>query len=139
MPKRNKNGEKLAWQLIHQAYFSKDCNKQKRCMALILRSVAQMTQLQWQKRCHQLYCTDSVEGPAAVAWGLQQMATLHPPGKDRNMILDQMDIANNDAAIMRKIRKGWQAFGVDDPWWVVHHKPVPPIPRYHSEPVLSHS
>ena len=35
------------------------------------------------------------------------------------MILNQMDIAMNDAAVMRRIRNGWQAFGVDDPWWVV--------------------
>ena len=133
---RNRNGERLAWQSIHQALCSKDSSKQKRCMALILRSAGQMTQLQWQKRCQQLYRTDSVEGPAAVAWGLQQMATMQPPGKDRNMILNQMDTAKNDAAVMRRIRKGWQAFGVDDPWWVVHGKPGPPIPRYHSEPIL---
>ena len=55
------------------------------------------------------------------------------------MVLNQMDIAKNDAVIMRRIRKGWQAFGVGDPWWVVHDKPVPPLARYHSEPELSHS
>ena len=72
MQKRNINGEKLAWQSIHQALCSKDSSKQKRCMALILRSMAQMSQLQWQKRCNQLYCTDSVEGPApAVRRGVQ--------------------------------------------------------------------
>ena len=43
----------------------------------------------------------------------------------------------NDAAIMRQIRKGWQAFGVDDPWWVVHDKPVPQLARYNSEPLLT--
>ncbi len=65
------------------------------------------------------------------------MATMNPPGKDRNMILEQMDRAKNDAAIMRKIRKGWLAFGEDDCWWVVHGTPVPPLARYNSEPVLT--
>ena len=75
--------------------------------------------------------------PTAVAWGLQQMATMQPSGKDRNMILNQMDLAKNDEAIMRRIRKGWQAFGVDDPWWVVHDTPVRPMARYNSEPIIS--
>ena len=105
-------------------------------MALILRMLPQISQSEWERGCLKLYQTDSVEGPAAVAWGLQQMATLQPPGKDRNMILNEMDIAKNDAAVMRKIRKGWQAFGVDDPWWVVHDTPVRQMARYHSEPIL---
>ena len=136
MPKRNKNGEKLAWQLIHQAYFSKDCSKQKRCMAMILRLLPQLSQSEWTKRCSQLYRTDSVDGPEAVAWGLEMMGMIHPPGKDRVTILEQMDNAKNDAALMRKIRKGWQQFGVEDCWWVVHDTPVPQLARYHSEPSI---
>ena len=132
---RNRNGERLAWRSIDQVLCSKDSNKQKRCMALILRWLPRLNQTEFERRCKQLYRTDSVEGPAALAWGLQQMATMQPPGKDRNMILNQMDTAKNDAAAMRRIRKGWQAFGVDEPWWVVHDKPVPLIPRYHSEPI----
>ena len=134
MPKRNKNGEKLAWLLIHQAYFSKDCNKQKRCMAMILRLLPQLSQSEWARRCAQLYKTDSILGPEAVGWGLEMLAMIHPPGKDRVMILEQMDNAKNDAALMRKIRKGWLAFGYDDCWWVVHDKPVPQLARYNSEP-----
>ena len=52
------------------------------------------------------------------------------------MILNQMDIAKNDAAVMRRIRKGWQAFGVNDPWWVVHDTPVRPMARYNSDSVI---
>ena len=37
---------------------------------------------------------------------------------------------------MRRIRKGWQQFGVDDPWWVVHSPRRQWIPRFHSEPDL---
>ena len=62
---------------------------------------------------------------------------IHPPGKDRVTILEQMDNAKNDAALMRKIRKGWLAFGYEDCWWVVHDKPVPQLARYNSEPALT--
>ena len=58
------------------------------------------------------------------------------PGKDRKLILKQIDNAWNDAAIMRKIRKGWELFGVDDPWWVVHSEPVRQMARDNSEPIL---
>ena len=104
---------------------------------MILRLLPQMTQSEWTRRCAQLYKTDSVDGPGAVAWGLEMMGMIHPPGKDRVTILEQMDNAKNDAALMRKIRKGWQQFGVEDCWWVVHDTPVPQLARYNSEPELS--
>ena len=137
MPKKNKSDEKLAWQLIREVLCLKDADKHKRCMAMILRLMPQISQSEWAKRCAQLYRTDSVQGPEAVAWGLRMMAMIHPPGKDRRIILDQMDKAKNDAALMRKIRKGWQEYGYEDCWWVVHDKPERQMARYHSEPVLS--
>ena len=103
-------------------------------MAMILRLLPQLSQSEWTRRCSQLYKTDSILGPEAVAWGLQMLAMIHSPGKDRVTILEQMDNAKNDAALMRKIRKGWLAFGYDDCWWVVHDKPVPQLARYNSEP-----
>ena len=136
MPKRNKSGEQLAWQSIREVLCSKDADKHKRCMAMILRLMPQISQSEWTKRCAQLYRTNSVQGPEAVAWGLRMMAMIHPPGKDRVTILEQMDNAKNDAALMRRIRKGWQAFGYEDCWWVVHDTPVPTLARYHSEPIL---
>ena len=105
-------------------------------MAIIVRLLPQIPQKEWEKRCKQLYRTDSVKGPEAVAWGLKQMAAILPPGKDRILILEQMDQARNDAAIMRKIQKGWQAFGYEDCWWVVHDKPEKQMARYHSEPIF---
>ena len=131
-----KNGKQLAWRSIHQAYCSKDVPKQTRCMAIILKHITQLTESQFQKRCRQLYATDSVEGPEAIAWGFQMMATMMPAGSERNKILDQMDRAKNDAAVMRKIRKGWKQFGEDDSWWVVHDKPYKQLARYNSESVL---
>ena len=51
-------------------------------------------------------------------------------------ILEQMDNARNDAALMRRIRKCWQEYGYEDCWWVVHDKPERQMARYHSEPTL---
>ena len=144
MPKRNKSGEKLAaplahnkvvWQSIREVLCSKDAEKHKRCMAMILRLMPQLTQSEWAKRCAQLYRTDSIHGPEAVAWGLQMMAMIHPPGKDRITILEQMDTARNDAALMRQIRKGWQEYGYEDCWWVIHDKPPRQMARYNSAPL----
>ena len=104
---------------------------------MILRMMPQLSQSEWEKRCSQLYRTDSVAGPEAVGWGLRMMAIIHPPGKDRRTILEQMDNARNDAAIMRKIRKGWQEYGYEDCWWVVHDTPVRSIARYNSEPNIT--
>ena len=105
-------------------------------MAMILLQLPQLSQSGWEKKCSILDRTDSVEGPEAVAWGLQMMATMCPPGADRVTILEQMDKARDDAANMKRIRKGWQEFGVDDPWWVVHDAPVRQMARYNSEPLL---
>ena len=38
---------------------------------------------------------------------------------------------------MRKIKKGWQQFGVEDPLEVVFPSKVTWLPRYYSEPNLS--
>ena len=132
----NRTGEKWVWQSIHRTFFSKDVAKQRRLMAMILRQLHRMSQEDFRRRCSQLYTTDSVEGPEAVAWGLQMMAAIQPPGPDRMELLRQMDHCKNDAAVMRRIRNGWKLFGVEDPWWVVHDQPVPTLARYHSEPSL---
>ena len=133
--KRDKNTQE-AWRSIQAVCLSKDAGKHKKCMALILRLLPQMPQSEFEKRCKQLYKTHSVDGPEAVAWGLKLMASIHPPGKDRITILEQMDQCRHDAAIMRKIQKGWQQYGFEDPWWVVHHKPEKQLPRFCSEPIL---
>ena len=36
----------------------------------------------------------------------------------------------------RRLRKGWQQYGVGDPWWVVHDSPKEWLPRYNSAPTL---
>ena len=59
---------------------------------------------------------DDVQGPLAVEWGMRMMATQCEPGKDRNFFVKQMEMCKEDAARMKRIKKGWQAFGVDDTW-----------------------
>ena len=103
-------------------------------MAIILR--IKLSEKEFERRMRQLYNTDPVDGPEAIAWGLQIMATLSEPGPGRNFLLEQMDNARNDAALMKRIRKGWQAYGTD-PWWVVHDTPAKQIARYNSEPIMS--
>ena len=77
-----------------------------------------------------------VEGNRACSWLLNVMASQAPPGKDRIFLRDQADILMEDCCVSRKLRKGWQQFGVDDPWRVVHDPPKEWLPRYSSEPVL---
>ena len=96
------------------------CKQAKKCMAIILRLLPQLSPGEWERRCKQLYRTDQVEGPEAIAWGLKLMAEQMPAGAARIRCLNEMDKARNDAAVMRKIRRGWKLFGVDDPWWAVH-------------------
>ena len=70
-------------------------------------------------------------------------------GRATPIFLEQMDMAKNDAANMRRIKKGWLQYGVTDPWWVVHHSGYAggpdgrteskQVPRYNSEPILLRS
>ena len=124
------------WPSIQEVFYSKDASKQKKCMALILRLLPTIQKKEFERRMRQLYNTDSVEGPEAVAWGMHIMAMKCESGTQRNFFLEQMDLARDDAALMRRIQKGWQQFGVTDPWWVVHDNCNAQLPRYNSEPIL---
>ena len=57
-------------------------------------------------------------------------------GSDRHWMLNRADALLEEAAVMRKLRKGWSQYGVDDPWFVVYPERQPWLPRYHSEPIL---
>ena len=113
-----------------------NANKQKRLMAMILNQLPQLSQSEWNRRCERLYASDSILGPEAVAWGLELIARVTPPGIDRNTVLEQMDNAKSAAHVMRKIRKGWQGFGVDDPIEIIYDLKTPVLARYNSEPIL---
>ena len=66
------------------------------------------------------------------------MGEITPAGKERRFYLTEADKALDDAAIMKKIAKGWSAFG-EHPWWVVHGKPEKQMARYNSDSVLNQS
>ena len=57
------------------------------------------------------------------------------PGKDRDFFLEQMGKADRDALSMRRLKSGWEQYGMP-PMAVVNHKPAPQIPRYKSEPIF---
>ena len=123
------------WRSIRHTAFSKDAEQHRRCMALLLLQLHKINQKQFERRIRQLYGLDSILGPQAVAWGLRTMGDITPPGEDRRFYLTQADQALDDAARMKKIAKGWQAFG-EHPWWVVHGKPEKTLARYNSDSIL---
>ena len=91
-------------------------------MALLLLQLHKINQKHFSRRIRQLYNLDPILGPQAVAWGLRAMVEITPPGKDRRFYLTEADKALDGAARMKRIAKGWRAFG-EHPWWVVHGKP----------------
>ena len=106
-------------------------------MAMLLNQLPQLSQSEWNRRCERLYASDSILGPEAIAWGLELIARVNPPGKERNAVLEQMDNAKTFAHVMRKIRKGWEGFGVDDPMHIIYDIRSPVLARYNSEPILT--
>ena len=90
----------------------------------------------FEKRMKAVYMSDAVLGPQAIAFAMRVMATRCPPGKERNFFLEQMDAALSDAVAMKRVRKGWQAFGVTDPWFVVYTERQSWLPRYNSWPMI---
>ena len=75
-------------------------------------------------------------GPRSNCMGLAGHGHFKRAGSPANFLLEQMDNARNDAALMKRIRKGWQTYGTD-PWWAVHDIRTPQIARYNSEPIMS--
>ena len=63
------------------------------------------------------------------------MGEMAPAGKGRRFYQTEADKALDDAALMKKIAKGWQAFG-EHPWWVVHGKPEKQLARFNSDSAL---
>ena len=94
-----------------------------------------MGQREFERRLKNLYATDTVLGPRAVALALKALAVGCPP-EGRQFFLSQMRRALKDSERMLKVKRGWEQYGVSDPWWVVHHAPEKPLARYNSEPSL---
>ena len=96
-----------------------------------------LDEARWSQALKRLYQSEREEGPRAVSWLLNVLATQAPGGQDRIWLRSQADNAMEECCQQRRLRKGWQQFKVDDPWWVVHEPPKEPwLPRYNSEPTL---
>ena len=115
--------------------FIKRSQLAKKCMALLLRTILHIPQETFAHRMKSIYTSDPVLGAEACSWGMRVMSWTTPPGKDRDFFLDQMSRADRDAATMRRLKSGWQQYGMP-PMDVVNHRPAPQIPRYNSEPIF---
>ena len=135
MPRAPNSGELLAWSSISEALSSKESSSQKKCMALLLKTILHIPKEIFERRMKNIYTSDPVLGAEACSWGMRVMSWTVPPGKDRDFFLDQMGRADRDAATMRRLKSGWQQYGMP-PWDVVNHRPAPQIPRYNSEPIF---
>ena len=107
----------------------------KRARAL-LGLMPQLDEARWTRALKTLYRSEQVEGPRAVSWLLNVLASQAPGGADRLWLRTQADHAMEESCQQRRLRKGWRQFGVDDAWWVVHDPPKEWLPRYNSEPAL---
>ena len=74
-------------------------------------------------------------GSSSGGMGPAKMGEMAPAGKGRRFYQTEADKALDDAALMKKIAKGWQAFG-EHPWWVVHGKPEKQMARFNSDSAL---
>ena len=79
-----------------------------------------------------IYDSDSIQGPEAVAWAMRVMS-IQADKQDRPFFLEQMKRATDDLTTMRRIKKGWEQYGMT-PAQVCAHKPEKQIARYNSEP-----
>ena len=107
----------------------------KRARAL-LALMPKLDEARWTQAFTTLYRSEQVEGPRAVSWLLNVLASQAPGGQDRLWLRAQADNAMEESCQQRRLRKGWRQFGVDDAWWVVHDPPKEWLPRYNSEPAL---
>ena len=91
----------------------------------------------WSRNLRKLYDHDSVDGPTLVARYIKGLALHLPPGRDRCKMLEQMDLALDDAHTMKRIRKGWSKYEMT-PWEVVYSPSFPPqVARYNSCPEIN--
>ncbi len=78
MPSKSKNGERVARQKMREVFSTDMRAKQKRVMAMILGQIHLLSESEWERKCARLYASDAIEGPEAIARGLQMIATVNP-------------------------------------------------------------
>ena len=107
---------------------------QRRLARLLLVQLPTLDQATFTRRLEGIRRSDPVQGAQAASWLLSSLA--RPlKGRERRQMLEQADLLTEEAAVMRRLRKGWSQYGVTDPWFVVHPVRQPWLPRYHSAPM----
>ena len=114
-----------------------DASPQLKKARALLALLPKLDEARWTQALKTLYRSDREEGPRATSWLLNVLASQTPGGPERIWLRTQADNAMEECCQQRRLRKGWQQYGVDDPWWVVHDLPKEPwLPRYNSAPTL---
>ena len=108
----------------------------KRAVAL-LALIRFLPEKEWQRRLHQIFMSDEVQGPLVVAWMCQQMMNAGSP-KSAPFGQSQIDACKHTARLNIQVRRGWEAYGMT-PYDVCTHRGYyrqPILPRYNSEPAI---
>mgnify|MGYP005711079015 CR=1 FL=1 len=113
----------------------KSDSPQRQLARLLLVQLPTLDQATFTRRLNGIRLSDPVQGSQAASWLLSSLAR-RMRGRERRYLQEQADLLMEEAAVMRRLRKGWSQYGVSDPWFVVHPWPEPWLPRYHSAPAL---
>ena len=103
----------------------------------LLAQINSLSHTDFEQRLRWIFVQDSLNGPLAVAWLLQQMLKIST-AQDAPFWYSQIAACKNAARVGHKVRRGWEVYGMT-PWEVVHHRGYyrnPLLARYHSEPDL---
>ena len=113
----------------------KSDSPQRQLARLLLVQLPTLDQATFTRRLNGIRLSDPVQGSQAASWLLSSLAR-RMTGRERRYLLEQAALLTEEAAVMRRLRKGWSQCGVTDPWFVVHPERQPWLPRYHSAPVM---
>ena len=101
----------------------------------LLARINRLPQKEFERKLHQLFVRDSVNGPMAVMHLLQQLLKISPAA-DAEFWHAQIRGCREAARVGLKVRHGWGVYGMT-PWEVVHWRPPKQIARYNSEPIIN--
>ena len=78
-----------------------------------------LPQREWEQKLHKIFVSDPVQGPLAVAWMLQQVLKASTR-QAAPFWCRQIDACKHAARVGRKVRCGWEAYGMT-PYAVCTH------------------
>ena len=101
----------------------------------LLARVNRLPQREFERKLHQIFVRDDVNGSMAVMHLLQQLLKISPAA-DADFWHAQIQACREAARVGHKVRRGWGVYGMT-PWEVVHWQPPKQMARYNSEPVIN--